>query len=381
MKTIAQKSGVEPLTLQKKKVLFVGLTDYDLTTDDAVLREKMEGLSRDMHVHVLARGNGWHRQKYGVDFYLIPKVLGRFGIFLWVPLAFLWGFIIILEKKVEVIISQSPSLEGVVATLLAKITACKLVIEVHGDWVNGPFYYHAVPFESSIKKILHTLGKFSLRHADRVRVVSEFLRGMVLERAPRADIVKFIAFTPVDAFLNEEDITWNPTVVFVGSLYRVKGVDVLIRACITLKDEFLDMRLEILGEGPLRGELETLAEPLGERVHFHGHVPITPILKDAGVLVLPSRSEGLGRVLVEAAALGKPLVGSNTGGIPEIIREGQNGLLVAPDDVTGLTEALRSILRDKARAEAMGARGRELIRQEFSSERFFCGYHELINSL
>src|SRR3989344_4665016 len=160
MKASNETKGVGVDNSHKRQVLFLGLTDYNLSKDDYVLKEKWEGLAQDMHVYVLARGRGWHTHAYGADFYLFPKFFGRLSPLLWGKAAFWWGLYLVFTKKIDVIISQSPSIEGFVATLLAKLTGRKLVIEVHGDWVNGPFYYYRIPLEGFVKGILRGLGKF-----------------------------------------------------------------------------------------------------------------------------------------------------------------------------------------------------------------------------
>lgn len=364
-----------------KSVLFIGLTDYDLKKEDKNVEAKMEGLRKDFQVHVLARGEGGERNKHGVNFYLIPKMFGRLSPLIWGVAALFWGYKIIKKHKVEVLVSQSPTVEGLVALMLSSLTGAKLIIEVHGDFINGPFYYYDLPFSNFLKSTLRAVGGFTLRRADKVRVVSEFLREMVLELAPKAKIVKFIAFTPVDELLAERDISWEPRIVFAGSLYKVKGVDVLIDACLILKDKFPELRLEILGKGPEQEALMARAKPLGERVRFHGYIPIKDVIKSSTVLVLPSRSEGLGRVLVEAAALGKPLIGSRVGGIPEVVKDGINGFLVPSEDVSALAGAISKLLSDQELAKKMGEEGRELVRNQFSTQNFFDGYRDLINDL
>lgn len=364
-----------------RAVLFIGLTDYDLEKEDPILEQKMRGLAKDFDVHILARGRGKEREKYGAHFYLMPKRFGRLSPIFFGVRAFFLGRRLIKSQKIEVLVAQSPAVEGLVAVMLGRLTGAKVVVEVHGDWIEGPFYYYHVPLSGVLKWCLRVVGRFTLRRANTVRVVSEFLREMVRVLAPKAKVVKFIAFTPVNDLLEEKDISWTPTVVFLGSLYCVKGVDVLIDACIKVAEKLPDVRLEILGKGPEREALERRARPLGARVRFHGHVPIKDILKTAGVLVLPSRSEGLGRVLVEAAALSKPLVGSRVGGIPEVIKDGENGFTVPPEDVDALSQAIAEVLKDEERAKEMGERGRELIRREFTTEKFFSGYREMINGL
>ena len=96
---------------------------------------------------------------------------------------------------------------------------------------------------------------------------------------------------------------------------------------------------------------------------------VPAFLGRTGVFVLPSRSEGLGLVAVEAMAAGRPVVASCTGGLPEVVVDGETGLLVEPEDPVALARAIRMLLADPDRAARMGAAGRQRVRERFSAER------------
>jgi glycosyltransferase involved in cell wall biosynthesis len=95
--------------------------------------------------------------------------------------------------------------------------------------------------------------------------------------------------------------------------------------------------------------------------------------------VLPSLSEGLGRVLIEAMACGKPVIGTDTGGIPSLIHDGGNGFLIPPNDPDALAEKLIYLLSNEDEAVRMGARGREFVAQTFSTERYVEGYAKVLD--
>jgi glycosyltransferase involved in cell wall biosynthesis len=137
----------------------------------------------------------------------------------------------------------------------------------------------------------------------------------------------------------------------------VKAVDVLLQAWASLNDA--RARLVIVGDGVDRAALETQARAL-PTVKFLGAIPQADVAGWFGVanaLVLPSRHEGMPNVVVESLASGVPVVASRVGGIPELVTEGTNGLLVAPGDAPALTHALSTALnrdwnRDTIRASA-----------------------------
>jgi glycosyltransferase involved in cell wall biosynthesis len=159
-------------------------------------------------------------------------------------------------------------------------------------------------------------------------------------------------------------------IVCVGRLAKTKGQDVLIRAVSLLVPQFPELTVEFIGGGPLRAENERLARELGVADHclFRGGLPhpmVSCRVAAASFAVVPSRAEAFGLVTAEALALGRPVVASRVGGIAEIVRDGTDGLLVAPDDPIALAEAIRTLLQDKARRDSMGIAARARFLSEF----------------
>ena len=156
----------------------------------------------------------------------------------------------------------------------------------------------------------------------------------------------------------------------VGRLTAVKGQEVLIRAASELIRRGERVFLVLLGGGELRRELEELSFRLGisEQVRFLGwRTDVARIMAACDIFCLPSRNEGMGKVLVEAMALGKPIVASDIGGIKNIVSPGENGLLVPVGDVEAWIEAIARLCRDPERRRRMGDAGR-LIAPRYSSD-------------
>lgn len=158
-------------------------------------------------------------------------------------------------------------------------------------------------------------------------------------------------------------------IVAVGRLSAEKGFAGLIDAVAALGADSR-ARLTLVGDGPLRVELDAQVARLGlgDRVTFLGRLPEVETLRaiaDSDLLVLSSFMEGLPIVLMEAMALGKPVIASRVAGIPELVRDGDTGLLFAPSDWDGLAEALRTLVDDSALRAQMGARGPAVIAAEF----------------
>lgn len=168
--------------------------------------------------------------------------------------------------------------------------------------------------------------------------------------------------------------------VFVGRLVAKKGVDDAIRAVAAARRQGRDVRLTVIGDGELRGELEHLGAELGlgAALRLTGRLPQSEViaaLDRAHVLVAPSRTapsgdqEGIPNVLKEAMALGLPVLSTRHSGIPELVEDGVSGLLADEGDVAGLTDGLLRLAAHPERWEAMGRAGRRRVEEAFDQGR------------
>jgi glycosyltransferase involved in cell wall biosynthesis len=169
-------------------------------------------------------------------------------------------------------------------------------------------------------------------------------------------------------------------ILHVARLVEVKGTRYLLRAFARVAGTDDRVRLLIIGDGPLRRPLAALAASLGigGRVEFLGalaHTAVLSWMRKAAMLVLPGirtatgREEGLGIVLLEAAATGVPIIGSRVGGIPECIVDGKSGFLVPERNEEALARRMAELLEDPVRRRSMGAAGRALIEDRFDIDR------------
>jgi len=145
-----------------------------------------------------------------------------------------------------------------------------------------------------------------------------------------------------------------------------KGLDVLLAACARVR---MPVRLDVFGDGSLREELVRQAAGLGLDAEFHGFVPdVRDRLAAADVFVLPSRGDNAPMSILEAMACGLPVVSTRVGGIPELVSDGETGLLVAPDDPAGLATAIETLAANADLRARLGARGAVRVSEEFSIE-------------
>jgi glycosyltransferase involved in cell wall biosynthesis len=162
----------------------------------------------------------------------------------------------------------------------------------------------------------------------------------------------------------------EPVILFVGSIIRRKGVHHLIEAAPRILQSLPEYELVIIGDGPLEKELQVRVDALGlnDRIRFLGvRSPADVLLwmQKAKLFVLPSLEEGLGVVLLEALACGTPCVGSQVGGIPDVIRP-EVGQLTPPGDPDQLADAIIGLLKDEARWEDMHQRAHDYVASRFS---------------
>ena len=212
------------------------------------------------------------------------------------------------------------------------------------------------------------------RRAARVIAITEALARFQVERVGLpADKLEVIHYG-----LDDLPAAWgsNPpddvppdarVLLAVCRLEPQKGLDVAVRALPDIRARYPKAELVVLGEGPQRAELERLANDLHVTVHLPGRVPdVAAWLRRAEGLGHPARWEGFGLALLEAMLASKPIVATNVSSIPEIIADGETGLLVAPDDAVALASAVISVMDDP---DSYGERGHERALSQFNVAR------------
>lgn len=158
-------------------------------------------------------------------------------------------------------------------------------------------------------------------------------------------------------------------VLMVGIIRSVKRHALALQAFQQMLKQYPAAHMVLAGDGPMRQEMEQLADTLGiaERVHFLGHRKDAPdLMAAADVLLLTSRSEGVPQAVTQALGLGTPVVATSVGGVPELIRHEETGLLVPPENPQAVTDALLRIAADPGLAARLGAAGREHVLAQFS---------------
>jgi glycosyltransferase involved in cell wall biosynthesis len=175
------------------------------------------------------------------------------------------------------------------------------------------------------------------------------------------DIKKFQEVKPIEL------VAEGVKLLYVGGLVPVKGLDVLIKACALLVEQGIKFHLFLVGKGSEKQKLSDLVISLKLQafITFVGEIPhpqVPAYFKSVDVFVLPSRNEGLGIVLLEAMAAKTAIVASKVGGIPDLVTDGKNGLLVSPENPHALAMALTAVINDSELREGMAQRGLEVVK-------------------
>jgi len=290
----------------------------------------------------------------------------------------------------DVVYAQDPVSVGFPALIAAVFLRKRFVLKIVGDyaWEQATGRYGVTePLDSFSKKsdgypffvrALKTIEALVARGADRVIVPSRYLKKIVTNWGVSKDKVvvvynAFIDTTPVFQEAYAASAADERIIVSAGRLVRWKGFVTLISLIPKLNRHFPTLKLIIAGAGPDRALLENAIREVGAGSHVYltGALPQEKLFKyirNADVFVLNTSYEGFSHQLLEVMALGTPIVTTNVGGNPEIINDGENGLLVAPDDRNALMKAIERLLLDDELARKCSLAGKETVKR-FTTER------------
>lgn len=223
-------------------------------------------------------------------------------------------------------------------------------------------------------------SRWSLQRADAVVAVSEHVRQVAQHRAPwvagRLRVIHNGVDTRRFAFSPLPDVTRPFPFVLVGRLEHCKGIDLALRALA----ETPGAELHVVGDGSQRPKLESLSRALGisRRAHFHGFLADPrEVVASAQAAICSSRQEGLGIALLEAMAVGRPVVAFPVGGVPEIVKGGETGWVARDRTPSALASAMRQAMASHEKLALMGAGARRFVATSCSIERMCNMYGEV----
>ena len=347
----------------RKKLLLVGRSRYSLPLSPSLAR-KFDALSEELDVRVLASRSGGDGEdpRFRLEPSLRPRALDGPAFYALLPIRVARE---LRSFRPDAVLAQGAQ-EAALAILgrsLARVPT-RVIADVHGD-PAAPARLYGSRARRGLAPLADAFARFGLRRSDGVRTISGYTSGLV--RSAGADpTAEFAAFMDLEPFLDAPPVALpaRPTALFVGVLERYKAVDVLADAWRIAAPRVPGATLQLVGRGALAEVPRALVADLPAQTSWTESLTAPQVaraLDDATVLVLPSRSEGLGRVVVEAFCRGRGVVGSRVGGIPDLVEDGENGLLVPPGNAPALADALVRVLSDPALAERLGAAGRAAV--------------------
>jgi len=358
----AQNTLLTCLKLSRK---FEMILVCGLSQESNMIDSEREAVDRQIEI---ARANG-------VRIFQIPPLLRRISPLN--DLRALYDLVRLIKAEKPDVVHTHTSKGGILGRLAAKIARVSLIVHTpHGH----VFFGHFGPI---LSRIFLWAERLFAPLTDRVVALTagESKDYMDLNVYPGKKIVSIHSGVDVEKFKQVPvsvvekkrslGLDQNGLVVgFIGWLLPIKGPMHLLKAMEGVWRDHDETVLVFIGKGDLDVDLraEALKTGANGRVNFLGwRNDIDEIMPIFDIFVLPSLNEGMGRVLVEAMAAGKPIVASNVGGIPDLVKHDHNGLLVPPGDEKALAAAIEQLINDPAKAKMMGQRGKERCHQ-FSIE-------------
>jgi glycosyltransferase involved in cell wall biosynthesis len=344
---------------ERPRALFVGRMRYPLPLP-AWLARKWDAVEKELDYRIVGSVEPGNRND-DPRFALVP----RFPVGKLDGLAFYLRLPFRLRREIRsfrpaAVVASDP-IVGAAALVARRLAGERpaVVVEVHGDWRTFTRSYGSRG-RALLGRAVDAVAASAVRRADATRAVSTFTDKLVRDVRNAPATATFTAYSDLAAFTAEPvaPLPERPGVVFVGALERYKNVEGLASAWRILAPRVPDARLVLVGEGSQRAVVESLVAEFPGRVEHHSRLDPPEVARridEATVLALPSWPEGLGRVVIEAFARGRPVVGTDGGGIPDLLTDGVEGFLVPPFDEKTLARRLEEILRDADLAGRLGA--------------------------
>ena len=330
-----------------KKILSLGYEVEVLSPHEkgCLFYEKVD----DIPIHRFRYGlNRQERLAYqGVMDQLVKKSLSNKLIFVFFLISYFWNAIKLAKKpEVKLIHAHWWIPTGLVATIVSRMFGKPLVITTHGTDIR-------ILKPSGIS---YLLGSFVFQRVSHVTVVSNYLKKKLLSVIPITPTKITVRPMPVNVEQfgpsARKDEKESKTILCVARYTKQKRLDTLIDALGLLKSEDIEVNLILIGEGEEEGSLKKQIEEknLTSQVTFLPLMPqgeLNRYYQKSDIVVLPSVDEGFGLVLVEAQLCRIPVIGADSGGIPDIIVNEKTGLLFPPGDSTSLANCIKRVLTDE----------------------------------
>lgn len=338
----------------------------------ATMEKRLSMLSREFSGIVLTTSNkAWKAQVCAFEVIAIREGNGR--------ISGLFRYLIAVRDLVrrakegrqgfELIVTYDPLRSGLVATIARRWAGAKVICELNGDYADPANYMDvASALARYLKRSLYVqVARFVLSRVNGIKILYEKqLAALDIQNSTQI-VRRYPNLVNTQAFVNSGE---KQTILSVGFPMYVKGMDVLIESFRRISGDIPGWGLVIVGYYPNKADFD---------VYIQGHPAISvidpvpqhklaEIVGECGMFVLASRTEAMGRVLVEAMAAAKPRIGTSVGGIPTIIEHNMDGILVEPGNVNQLADAILVLARDQDLRRRLGESARNRVKELFDPE-------------
>lgn len=378
-------------------ILLVVPWDQEFGGVTSVVKNLASYLSNQKHNIIFLHPSGSHKikgskTKLGFSGYKLSQpspfrknrpIISVLAFFAYLPITVFQILYILIRHRIQIVNVHYPLDNSIYLAMLCCMLPIKLVISIHG----ADFFPSGEPRKEYSVSIRLLLLSSDLIIAPSKAFLDQFLKEFPKLKSKATFVHNCVDLSelkyPITKQNNSSEVKY---ILCIAAHNEKKGLDVLLHAYSLLKDTNPLLNLVFVGDGPLRDQLEKLAAVLKvhERTKFlgqKGRDGVVRLLHDCEIFVLPSKSEPFGIVVIEALACKKPVVASAVGGIPEIIENGKNGLLVSPGDPIALANAIKTVIEDHRLSSELAAKGRITVLERFVCEKNGSSYEKLFYSL
>lgn len=361
------------------KILHISSNSYPNLNIDHSTRRIWEELSKGFdEYHILARSsdNRYHTSSLNnIHLHLVPKLGSSKSFFLTS-----WIMMVIIKKyKIDLILSQCPLFGGVTAIIASKFYRIPVMIEMHGQ-----IYFNIMKSMRKRDKVISKLIKFSLSRATKVRALSRKMEIELKNYVNNVNVVIIPNRVNLRIYKDPKasyQIFESVKIISVGRFVWEKNYELAIKSIIQIKEKY-NVHLTLIGGGPLLKKLEQISSGHDD-ITLIENLPqksIVPLLRNADIYIQPSISEGMPRTILEAMAIGLPIIASNIGSIPDVLKHNYNGLLIEPNDLEQLVIFLEYLIENEVIREKLGTNGLKTVLNSHEWNKVFELYkNELIN--
>jgi glycosyltransferase involved in cell wall biosynthesis len=290
-------------------------------------------------------------------------------------------------SKYDIIIAREPQLAGPIALLISKLTGAKLIVELNGNYASAYVWEHSETGEirQTKRKLSSKIIPFVLKRADGIKLlysnqVSPYLSNDILASKV---VSTFHEYTPVSLF--QPSTMEEKVILSMGYPYRIKGFDIAIKSFLQVASRIPNYELHLVGY--LRENEKGLLMDMiagNQQIKLMKPLDYPDAIKKiatCSIFLLASRTEAMGRVLLEAMAHKKPLIGSSADGIPSYVHDKFNGLIFESENEDDLAKKLLTLASSASMREEFAENGFNYVQNELSEEKYLKHYQDMIEKV